>query len=353
MEIEQRIEAFARLGDVLNGCAQGSEQAVLPVNAGSEAMKLGEHMTRAANENAWFIPEFIRKAIAGIAMLLNPLSLAQWTAQYDLKNVHTTKTVAVIMAGNVPAVGFHDFLSVLMAGHRVQVKLSSNDRFLIPVMADILTAFEPGFREVIEFTEDRIHDFDAVVATGSNNTARYFNYYFAPYPHIIRKNRNAVAVLTGNESFETLEELGEDIFLYFGLGCRNVSKIYIPEGFDIRAILPALEQYAWIGDHHKYRNNYDYNKSVFLVNGDDHYDNGFLLLKASASLVSPVSVLHYEQYVDKAQRNEKIASSASDIQCVVSEDESIAGSVAPGKAQYPELWDYADGLDTMSFLLEL
>ncbi|MDT8394050.1 MAG: hypothetical protein RQ761_09400 [Bacteroidales bacterium] len=353
MEIEQRIEAFAGLGNGLNRLALESSNNMPPGDHRIDPVKFDEHVRKAVDENAWFIPEFVRKAISGIALLLDPQNLYQWTSQYNFNNVSETKTVAVVMAGNVPAVGFHDFLSVLMAGHRLQVKLSSNDRHLIPAMAEALTKFEPGFTDYIEFTDGRIHDFDAVIATGSNNTARYFNYYFAPYPHIIRKNRNAVAVLTGNESNETIKKLGEDIFLYFGLGCRNVSKIYIPEGFDIRAIFPALEHYTWTGDHHKYRNNYDYNKSVFLVNGDEHYDNGFLLLKASDSIASPVSVLHYEQYADKDQLNEKIAALASDIQCVVSEDKTIEGSVPPGKAQYPELWDYADGVDTMSFLLEL
>jgi hypothetical protein len=261
------------------------------------------------------------------------------------------RTVAVVMAGNIPAVGFHDLLCVLISGNRLMARLSSNDKQLLPAICDMLVGIEPGFADRFSFTEEQISGFDAVIATGSNNTARYFNYYFGKYPHIIRKNRNGVAVLTGNETEKELKALGEDIFTYFGLGCRNVSKLFIPDGYDVKILLDALQVFEKAGDHHKYHNNYDYNKSIYLVNGDDHFDNGFLLLKEDASIASPVSVVYFERYSAIGKLNDLINGNLEDIQCVVSTDRKIHGAIPPGTTQHPKLWDYADGVDTMKFLV--
>jgi len=257
------------------------------------------------------------------------------------------------MAGNIPAVGFHDFLSVLLAGHHLLAKLSSDDQYLLPDIAEILINIEPSFNDHITFTLEKIQDFDAVIATGSNNTSRYFNYYFGKYPHIIRKNRNAIAVLGGNESRDELNGLAEDIFTYFGLGCRNVSRLFVPKDYDFKAFYEGIEGFSDIGNHHKYVNNYDYNKSVFLVNMEPHFDNGFLILKENAAIASPVSVMHYERYENLDEVNSFVSRESESIQCVVSALTEVQGSIRPGSAQHPKLWDYADGVDTLRFLLNL
>jgi hypothetical protein len=352
MNIERRMAAFTQLGASISMLLEDHKPH--PDQYGEQIGAFKEKLKLAEQQNAWFIPEFINKALEGIAMLLEPDSINAWIEKYPPGFGDGSLRVAVVMAGNVPAVGFHDFLTVLMAGHSIQAKLSSDDNVIIPALAELLTGIEPGFRERIAFTDEKIHDFDAVIATGSNNTARYFNYYFGKYPHIIRKNRNAVAVIKSDEKPESLRRLADDIFLYFGLGCRNVSKIYVPEDMDISSFLDYFEHYSWIADQSKYRNNYDYNKSLYLVNGDHHYDNGFLLVKESEAFASPVSVLHYERYDDPQQLVLNLQRSMDQIQCIISEDKThFPEGILPGQAQYPELWDYADGVDTMEFLLTL
>ena len=303
--------------------------------------------------NAWFTKESVYKMLYTIGVSLFEDDLHQWMDMYDLQAKKEQKKVAVVMAGNIPAVGFHDFLSVLMSGHKVLAKLSSDDKHLIPGIAELLIGMDPAFADLIEFSDGPLKNFDAVIATGSNNTSRYFDYYFGKYPHIIRKNRNALAVLSGNENRETLLALGDDIFTYYGLGCRNVSRVFIPEDYDLDKFFHAIEQFSSVADHHKYKNNYDYNKSIFLVNGDDHFDNGFLLLKEEAGMASPVSVLHYGRYTDIEEVNDYIRKDSENIQCVISDDPGVESSIPPGTGQYPELWDYADGVDTMEFLLGL
>jgi hypothetical protein len=352
MDIERRIEGFSKLGTFIRAFLENKESD--PAKHKEQLDIFKQKLKLSEQKNAWFIPDFLLKALEGIAHLLDRESLKTWAENYPSGFGDGSLKVAVVMAGNVPAVGFHDFLSVLMAGHSLQAKLSADDDVLIPALADVLINFEPGFRGRIGFTKEKIHDFNAVIATGSNNTSRYFNYYFGKYPHIIRKNRNAIAVLKGVEKPESYKRMADDIFMYFGLGCRNVSKIFIPEDFDISSIINHFEQYSWIADHSKYRNNYDYNKSLFLVNGDHHYDNGFLLLRESPDLASPVSVLNYERYTDKVKLSQELELIKDEVQCIVSEDQDLfPGSVPPGQAQYPAVWDYADGVDTMSFLLGL
>jgi len=262
------------------------------------------------------------------------------------------KTIAIIMAGNIPLVGFHDFLSVLLTGNKVLAKLSSNDKQLLPFLAEYLISVEPEFKNLIEFTEGRLTSFDAVIATGSNNTARYFDYYFSKYPNIIRKNRNSVAVLTGDETKEEMELLADDIFRYFGLGCRNVSKIYFPEKYDFDKFFNGMFSWKHVINNHKYINNYDYNKAVYLMSDIKLLDNEYLLLKQDTGYSSPISVTFYETYANLEDVKNKLEAEADKIQAIVS-NTGIDNEIAFGKAQNPELWDYADGVDTVDFLLKL
>ena len=254
------------------------------------------------------------------------------------------------MAGNIPLVGFHDFLSALITGHSVIVKQSSNDKHLLPLLAKYLEYVAPEYKGMITFTEEKLEAYDAVIATGSDNTARYFDYYFGKKPNIIRKNRNSVAVLTGNETPEQLEALAEDIFRYYGLGCRNVSKLYVPENYNFDVFFSAI--YAWkdIINQAKYANNYDYNKAVYLMSLFEMLENGFLMLKEDASFGSPIATLFYEQYSSLESLYNTLQEHADAIQCVVGEGLDIP-TVSFGETQKPTLHDYADGVDTIAFLL--
>ncbi|EHQ29418.1 hypothetical protein [Mucilaginibacter paludis] len=259
--------------------------------------------------------------------------------------------VGLILAGNIPLVGFHDVLCVLASGNRALIKASSNDARLIKYILNLLVEIAPEFETRFSFVE-RLANFDAVIATGSNNTSRYFEYYFGKVPNIIRKNRNSVALLTGNETKEQLFMLGHDIFDFFGLGCRNVSKLLVPAGYDFVPFFEAIEPHQPIINHHKYNNNYDYNKSIYLVNGDKHLDNGFLLVKEDERLASPLAVLYFEYYDNLPAAVNRLADLSESIQCIVTH-EAVAVSnqvVDFGKSQQPQLWDYADGVDTMAFL---
>ena len=278
--------------------------------------------------------------------MLQADKLKEWTEKYNFENV-SPKVVGVIMAGNIPLVGFHDLLSVLISGHFAAVKPSSDDQFLTKIMVDWIVEIEPRFKKNIEL-RDKLTEIDAVIATGSDNTARYFEYYFKDIPSIIRKNRTSVAILKGKESPKELEALGEDIFSYYGLGCRNVSKVFTPKGYDLRDAFPHFETYSEVVNHNKYRNNYDYYKSIYLVNKTPHLDTGFLLVNSTDDLVSPTSVLYHQEY-DSIENLQTILDSKKDkIQCIVGKD-----FIPFGKAQRPELWDYADDVDTMEFLAGL
>ncbi|MGB5463415.1 MAG: acyl-CoA reductase, partial [Aureibaculum sp.] len=273
-----------------------------------------------------------------------------WTSIYNLDN-KTPKTIAVIMAGNIPLVGFHDFLSVLLSGNKVLVKQSSNDKHFLPLIAKYLEYIAPEFKGSIQFTEDKLTGFHATIATGSNNTARYFEYYFGKYPNIIRKNRNSVAVLTGNETKDELLGLAEDMLRYFGLGCRSVSKIYVPKNYDFDQLFKAIYPYGDIIHYKKYQNNYDYNKAVYLMSEFKLVENGFLMLKEDASYTSPIATVFYEFYNNLDHINQRLQNDAEMIQCVVSN--AIENAVDFGKTQEPGLSDYADGVDTLAFLSNL
>jgi hypothetical protein len=336
MHLEQRIGAFSALGEVLAG---------LPED------KLEHWSKQSQLENAWFTPKSVQLAIRNLATMLKRDQLTKWTNRYDLTNIRSSKKIAVIMAGNIPLVGFHDFLSVLISGHALIMKTSSKDSALFRQIISALKTIEPVFSDYIHIEEERIKGFDAVIATGSDNSARYFDYYFGKYPHIIRKNRSSCAVLTGKESDEDIQLLGEDIFSYFGLGCRNVSKIYVPEKFDLTQLGDNWQSFSNVIHHHKYHNNYDYQKAILLVNQQSHLDTGFLLLCESEKLVSPISVLHYEYYRNEDDVINRLLSNQDKLQCVVGSEPFC--TVAFGQSQSPNVWDYADNVDTLSFLSTL
>ena len=303
------------------------------------------------SHNGWFTPEQVCFSVQSWANALTEENLNKWLSNYNLQEVKP-KTVGLILAGNIPLVGFHDFLSVLISGHNVLVKTSSNDQHLIKFLAKYLITVNPEIESHITFTDGKLENFDAVIATGSNNTARYFEFYFKDKPSIIRKNRNSVAVLTGNETKEELINLGEDIFRYFGLGCRNVSKLFVPNGYDFKNFFEAIYEYKDVIYYEKYSNNYDYNKAVFLMSNFKLLDNEFLTLKEDSSFASPISSVFYEYYDDIEVLQSQLKNDAEQIQCIVSKN-SIENSIPFGKTQKPELWDYADNVDTIAFLLSI
>ena len=325
-------------------------------------MALGQHLAtlhpgeltaladRARNQNAWFDRPNVAAAVAGVAHLLAPGALARWAARYP--EPAATRRVGVVMAGNIPLVGFHDALCVLLSGHILMAKLSASDTVLMQWVLDELVRIEPRFAEFIQVVL-RLNAADAFIATGSDNTARYFEFYFSKKPHLIRRNRTGVAVLTGHETDAELAYLGPDIFQYYGLGCRNVSKLFVPAGYNFIPLLDALQLCQGVLNHHKYQNNYDYNKSILLVNAVPHFDNGFLLVTEQPALVSPISVLHYGEYAHEIDLVDQLTDVAARLQCVLSAGGRWAGSVPFGQAQQPGVTDYADGVDTMEFLAEL
>lgn len=330
---EKLIIAFHKLSDFLN-------------QPGDEFNSI---IDSAPNHNGWFTKDEVIRSLASLQEMLNRNDLEHWFKEISVNE--NPKTIGLILAGNIPLVGFHDLLCVLATGNIAMVKLSSSDSQLLPALFKQLISIEPLLASRIIYAE-RLKDFDAIIATGSNNTSRYFEYYFGRVPNIIRKNRNSIAVLDGNESPEEISLLGHDIFDYFGLGCRNVSKIYLPENYEIKNLFEPLEKYKLIINHFKYNNNYDYNKSIYLVNMLKHFDNGFLLLKEDESMTSPLAVLYFETYKNLEELNEKLTARKHEIQCMVTNipltvESSIVGF---GESQHPKLWEYADNVDTIAFL---
>lgn len=302
--------------------------------------------------NGWFTEESIALAMKGIVKMLSETQLTEWLSRYP-EEVKTPRKIGVVMAGNIPFVGFHDLLSVLISGHQLQAKLSSQDQVLMNFLISEIKQIAPEFS--ID-TPERLTEADAYIATGSDNSARYFHYYFGKKPHVIRKNRTSVGILTGNETAEDFAALATDIFTYYGLGCRNVSKVFYPKDFDLNEVIDNFERFSSVANHHKYRNNYDYNKSILLVNRVAHKDNGFLLLRENDGLVSPISVLFTQAYDSYEGCAAKVNDMADKIQCIVSGDQSdhFRRPVVPfGGAQQPSVWDYADSVDTMEFLHKL
>ena len=345
------IQAFVKLGEFLGECCTAIENKTSMRGENLEWFSKFSHTIETAqHHNGWFTQENLLFALKQWSLALSKVTLEHWLSNYDLSK-NQTKRVALILAGNIPLVGFHDLLAVLITGNTAIVKLSSNDKLLLPLIVDYLVFLNPNFTDSVQFTEERLTGFDAVIATGSNNTARYFEYYFGKKPNIIRKNRNSVAILTGKESEQELAALGEDIFRYYGLGCRSVSKLFVPKGYNFDRFFTAQFPHNQIINQHKYANNYDYNKAVYLMSEFNILDNGFLMLKEDASYASPIATIFYETYDTQEGIKQRIASDKEAIQCVVS-DGLFPNEIAFGKTQTPELWDYADGVDTVEFLLK-
>ncbi len=329
------IESFGLLGDFLGQFSQGKrrdEGPLAPINAQHYDSMAGiidrEHIL-----NPWFTPQWVGEALDGISLMLDRKGLATWLESYREEESGKAQNVGLVMAGNIPLVGFHDLMCVLAAGHRVLAKASSKDERLIREVASVLQSIQPELGERIHFTEDRLQGMDAMIATGSNNSARHFEYYFRNIPHIIRKNRNGVAVLSGKESKKELALLGKDIFTFFGMGCRNVSKLYIPEDYHLPDLLNVLDDYNWLSQHHKYANNVDYHRSLYLMNLQPFLDNGVLLLREDKSIASPVGVAFYERYSEIDAVVHDLKTRRMEIQCVVSILPSVPACIPPGTSQ--------------------
>jgi hypothetical protein len=350
---EQIIHDFSSLGSKF---LEASRQELLLTEVEpSPGSLLKFEIENSCHYNPWFIPSFVRFALAAWAEALQKEKVAGWSSKYIQidKGKKAPASVGIIMAGNIPMVGLHDLICVLASGHHALIRLSSSDDHLIPAVLNTLTGIDAGLKNRFTIVQGLLKNFDAIIATGNNNSSRYFDYYFGKYPHIIRKNRNSVAVISGHETDEEMKKLATDIFMYFGLGCRNISKLYLPAGLGIEEILPYFEDYAFLADHNKYRNNYDYHKSIFLINRIEHRDNGFLLAREETSLMSPISVIHTETYDSVDLLNKQLYQLSDQIQCIVSANKDIDAAIPPGRSQFPGLLDYADGIDTMQFLLKL
>ncbi|WP_324760086.1 acyl-CoA reductase [Sphingobacterium thalpophilum] len=335
MTKQQRINAFVKLGQLLQNYPQDLIQVI----------------EQAQYKNPWYTVGYVKKAIQAIAANLTNEKLQHWLSDYP--DMQSEKTVGLILAGNIPLVGFHDILCVLISGFKAKIKVSSDDAGLTTCVLALLADIEPEVRARFEIV-DKLKDFDLVIATGSDNTSRYFDYYFGSKPHIIRRNRNSIGVITGQETPEQLRDLGHDIFDYFGLGCRSVSKIFIPKDYAVSQLFEGIADFKMISEHFKYNNNYDYNKSIYLINGDKHYDNGFLLLKEDTRTASPLAVLYYEEYNSLSELENELNTQQQAIQCVVSAiplslESPVFGF---GESQCPALSDYADGVNTLDFLFE-
>lgn len=331
MNLQNRIDVLALLGEYLQNNSPDWQETKKAATA----------------KNPWFTEDFIYKSTDAIAhQFLNKNKLREWTNHYHLDDLIAPKNLGIVMAGNIPMVGFHDLLSVFITGHNQKIKLSSKDDVLIPYLIKKITEWEPQVVNYISIANQLI-GCDAYIATGGNQSAVYFEQYFSKYPNIIRRNRTSVAVLKGNESIDELLLLAEDIQSYFGLGCRNVTKIYVPQGYDFIPFLNSFKRYNYFREHNKYSNNYDYQLSILLLNNIKYMSNENLLLAENEKLFSPISVLHYEHYEDYSNLM-KMLSENQEIQCIVGID-----NIKFGQSQNPNLFSYADGVDTIQFLLYL
>lgn len=298
--------------------------------------------------NPWFTQFHMRLSLRVFKEnFFNQDKLSLWLEKYD--PAVSTRSIGLILAGNIPFVGMHDILCVLFSGHRAVIKLSSKDMYFFPWMYKKLCEISSAFEGLITFA-DRLKNFDAVIATGSNNSARYFEYYFGKYPHIIRKNRTSIAILDGSETDAELSELGKDVFYYYGLGCRNVTKLFIPEGFDVKKLFPIWEEYRYVAENNKYKNNYDYNRSILLLNQTPHFANDFFMLKEDDKLFSPLTIINYQVYNTDADLEYTLEPIMDQLQCIVSKK---PGNTPAGQTQFPGLADYADHTDTMQWLQNL
>jgi hypothetical protein len=330
MNIQARIDAFFTLGDKYLNTNNPSFS-----NAKKEANI----------QNAWFLPEFIDQASKQIVeQFLQITDLTNWTSLYpSISETPSNIKVGIVMAGNIPMVGFHDLLSVLISGHIAVVKLSSKDKVLMQYIIDALIEINPVFEGRI-IIQDQLKNCDAYIATGSNSAGQYFDQYFGKYPNIIRKNKTSIAILDGTENKEALNLLADDIMLYFGMGCRNVTQIWVPKQYDFLPLITALKKYNYLQDQHKYKHNYDYQLALLMMNRQYYMDAGGILLSENASPFAAISQIHYQFY----EENKLPIFNTLDIQCIVGKT-----GLAFGSLQKPSLRQYADGVDTLEFLSTL
>ncbi len=333
MNIKQRIAAFTALGDFV------LENPVL----------LQEIVNKTYLYNTWFTKENTNPALQNIAdEFLNKEKLENWTSTYDSQlTTHDSKTIAIVAAGNIPMVAFHDVLCVLISGNKLQLKLSEKDKFLLPFILEKLIELEPDFKKMISI-QFKLEKFDAIIATGSNNSAKHFEYYFSKYKNIIRRNRNSIGILTGNETNEDIENLGNDIFDYFGLGCRNISKIFVPKNYNLINLKAGLTKHIYVNQHNQYMNNLDYQRTLYLMNQTPLIDIDFINIVENKSMQSPISCLHVERYNSIDDVNNFIIEEKENIQCVVGKN-----YLNFGDSQQPTLSDFADNVDTMKFLISV
>lgn len=353
MKIQQKVQALSQLGDYLVDFIDGKQNLSKHDLFNQFYEKTNQAITLAERKNPWFTQGNIMHALAYWAYELNQDKLTAWLDKYNIPESLNPKKVGVIMAGNIPMVGFHDLICVFLSGNQFNGKLSSDDQILIPHLIEVLVKIAPDVKNQILFSEQFLKNMDAYIGTGSNNSARYFEYYFRDKPHIIRSNRNGIAILTGTETKEDFEKLGEDIFRYFGLGCRNVSKIFVPEGYNFNSFFEGIYPFFEMVNHNKYGNNYEYNRTVYLMGNEKLLDNNFLILKEDKSFSSPIAVLFYEYYNDVESINNYLKENTNLLQCIVSNSNKIENALALGSSQKPALYEYADGFDTLRFLLEL
>lgn len=342
MNLKQRIITFARLGEILSDAAGKNPGSI-------DSIRLKAIMENQYQLNRWFTPENVIKSVEALGNMLRMDKIEKWLTGYSITDKHgNNKNIGVIMAGNIPLVGFHDFLCVLITGNRFVGKTSSKDSQLIKEVASILTGIDPRFKKMIDLSGTNLNYADAIIATGSDNTFRYFEYYYSNKPHIFRKNRNSIAIIDNDTPDKEIRDLGADIFSYFGLGCRNVSKIYLPADYKLSILSDAWQDYSSVINHPPYNNNYIYNKALYKLNKTRIYDPGYFILKEDIELLSPLSVLFFEYYSDQLKLENSINNISDKIQCIMGKNHLQYGS-----SQYPELWDYADNTDTINFLVPI
>ena len=343
MNINERTELISEIGEFLKNYLDEKYDNKKDDNL----IEFEKVIKKAQSNNSWFTDENIKINLTYWSKKLIKTNLNQWLSKYNLKDT-SRKNIAIIMAGNIPLVGFHDFICVFLAGHNSIIKLSSNDKYLIPFLLNLVKF--PSDKVV--YLDGMLKDYDAVIATGSDNTSRYFEYYFKNKQSIIRKNRNSIAILDGNETDEELKSLSHDILTYFGLGCRSVSKLYVPKGYNFDSFFNSIFAYKDLINNHKYANNYDYNKAIYLMSEYKFLDNGFFMIKEGNEMHSPISTINYEYYDNISHLNEKIKQQEDNIQCVVS-NIKFEGRIDFGETQNPSLNQYADNIDVMNFLLTI
>ena len=345
---EKRILSFAKLAKVIQWLATGGKNKITKEVQLSRLDDFEKIMDESSEFNPWFTPEFMNKALSSIALSLEEENLRKWLSAYPVLNKHKKpKRIGVVMAGNIPFVGFHDFISVLITGNYFIGKPSSKEGGLMKMISGMLTDIEPEYKKYISFTSSILSNIDAIIATGSDNSARYFEHDYKDVPSLIRKNKNGVAILTGKESTRVLEGLAEDVFLYFGLGCRSVSKILIPKDYDFKPLINSFSGFKQLMRNTYYSDNYQYQSAIFKTNNQSVKDTGFLLLQESFGTSSPIAVLYYQYYRSEKELNAYLSQDKNKFQCIVG---NSSGMVPFGRAQYPELWDYADHVDTLKFL---